>query len=83
MSSAFRRLLASALLLTGATSASAQTATGTVTGSVVERQSGRPIEGVQVRVVGTQRGAQTDQAGQFRLIAVPPAVTATTRVDAP
>lgn len=71
MSSAFRRLLASALLLTGATSASAQTATGTVTGSVVERQSGRPIEGVQVRVVGTQRGAQTDQAGQFRLIAVP------------
>jgi TonB-linked SusC/RagA family outer membrane protein len=67
MCSAIRRLLAGALLFVAASPALAQTAVGTVTGTVTDRQTNRPIEGVQVRVVGSPRGTQTDQTGQFRL----------------
>ena len=71
MSSVLRRLLAGAVLLAVSTPLAAQTAVGTITGSVVDRASNRPIEGAQVRVVGSPRGAQTDQSGQFRLASVP------------
>ncbi len=44
---------------------------GTITGRVVDRANQRPIEGVQIRIIGTQRGAQTDATGQYRIAAVP------------
>ncbi|MDB4880999.1 MAG: TonB-dependent outer membrane protein SusC/RagA [Gemmatimonadetes bacterium] len=48
-----------------------QGATGTITGRVVDRQAQRPLDGVQIRVVGTPRGAQTDQTGTYRIVGVP------------
>ena len=71
MRSTIRRLLAGALLFVAASPGGAQTAVGSVAGTVVDRQSNRPIEGVQVRVVGSPRGTQTDQTGQFRLTGIP------------
>ncbi|MEO6526589.1 MAG: TonB-dependent receptor plug domain-containing protein, partial [Gemmatimonadaceae bacterium] len=52
-------------------SAFAQGSAGTVSGSVKERGSDRALQGVQVRVVGTQRGAVTDAAGRYRIVNVP------------
>src|SRR5215212_8485712 len=54
-----------------ASSAVAQGTAGTVSGTVRERGTERVIAGVQVRVVGTQRGAQTDAAGRYRIAGVP------------
>ena len=54
-----------------ATTAMAQGTVGTVTGTIRERGSERAIQGVQVRVVGTQRGAITDAAGTYRIAGVP------------
>ena len=50
MCSAIRRLLAGALLFVAASPGGAQTAVGSITGTVMDRQSNRPIEGVQVRL---------------------------------
>jgi TonB-linked SusC/RagA family outer membrane protein len=69
--STHRRLIAGALALAIAAPAWAQTAVGTVTGRVVDRATQRPIEGVQIRIVGTTRGAQTDPSGQYRIVSVP------------
>ncbi|HEX9485302.1 MAG TPA: TonB-dependent receptor plug domain-containing protein, partial [Gemmatimonadaceae bacterium] len=49
--------------------ASAQT--GTIAGRVVDRAAQRPIPAVQVRVLGTQRGAVTDENGDYRILSVP------------
>ena len=38
-------------------------ATGTVTGRIIEAASQRPLPDVQVSVVGTQRGAITNDQG--------------------
>ncbi|HKH92142.1 MAG TPA: SusC/RagA family TonB-linked outer membrane protein, partial [Gemmatimonadaceae bacterium] len=54
-----------------ASSAAAQGTAGAVSGTVRERGTERAIAGVQVRVVGTQRGAMTDAAGRYRIAAVP------------
>jgi len=54
-----------------ASSATAQSTVGTVSGTIRERGTERAIPGVQVRVVGTQRGAVTDAAGVFRIAGVP------------
>jgi hypothetical protein len=49
----------------------AQTATGVVTGKVTDRNSQRPLASVQVRVAGSPRAALTDDAGNYRITAVP------------
>jgi TonB-dependent SusC/RagA subfamily outer membrane receptor len=46
-------------------------AQGTVTGRVTDRTTGAPIVDAQVIVVGTQRGARSDDAGQYRIANVP------------
>ena len=53
-----------------ASPAMAQGTVGTVTGTIRERGTERAIPSVQVRVVGTQRGALTDAAGNYRIAGV-------------
>ncbi len=63
-------ILATALSF-GAVTANAQT--GTLTGRVVDAQSGAPITSAQVVVAGTTIGAAVDNDGRFRLVNVPAA----------
>lgn len=44
---------------------------GTITGTVVEEGSQRPLSGVQIFVVGTQRGSLSNQSGEFTVTGVP------------
>ncbi len=74
MSSGFRRLLAGAMALVLAAPAWAQS-TGTLAGRVIDRQTQRPLGSVQVRIVGTARGAQTAESGAYRIVNVPTGVT--------
>ena len=74
MSSGHRRVLAGLIALAIAAPAWAQS-TGTITGRVIDRQSQRPLGGVQVRIIGTARGSQTDDAGAYRIANVPIGVT--------
>lgn len=60
----------SALALLVALSAAAQT--GKVAGRVVDAQSGTPVIGASVLVVGTERGASTDVDGYYSVIGVRP-----------
>ncbi|MFI5257140.1 MAG: TonB-dependent receptor plug domain-containing protein, partial [Gemmatimonadales bacterium] len=73
MSSRIERYLGTALVLVLvlATPSLAQTATGTIAGRVVDRQSQQPIAGVQLRVAGSARGAQSDDQGAYRIPGVP------------
>ena len=57
-----------ALALVLAPSARAQGTVGTVSGTIRERGSERALSGVQVRVVGTQRGAITDATGGWEAV---------------
>lgn len=50
---------------------SAQVATGTITGRVVDSTSSQPLPNVTVSVTGTQRGALTGPDGRFTITAVP------------
>jgi TonB-linked SusC/RagA family outer membrane protein len=43
---------------------------GTITGKIVEVNSQRPLSDVQVRVLGTQRGAITNDQGDYRIAGV-------------
>ena len=70
MSRGNRWLLAGAMALASAMPAWAQS-TGSIAGRVIDRQTERPLVGVQVRVVGTTRGAQTDETGAYRILNVP------------
>jgi TonB-linked SusC/RagA family outer membrane protein len=72
--SGYRRLLAGAMALALAAPAWAQS-TGTIAGRVIDRQTQRPLASVQVRIVGTTRGAQTDEGGNYRLVNVAAGVT--------
>lgn len=74
MSSGYRRLLAGAMALAFAAPAWAQS-TGLITGRIVDRGTQRPLGGIQVRIVGTTRGAQTDETGAYRIASVPVGVT--------
>jgi hypothetical protein len=69
MRRSFFSLVTAVLVL--ASSAMAQGTVGTVSGTIRERGTERAIAGVQVRVVGTQRGAMTDAAGRYRITSVP------------
>ena len=50
----------------------AEPTTGTVTGRITEVNSQRPLSDVQVRVVGTQRGAITNDQGDYRITGITP-----------
>lgn len=53
-----------------ASAANAQGTVGAITGTIRERGTDRALPGVQVRVVGTQRGAMSDAAGRYRISGV-------------
>lgn len=50
----------------------AEAQTGKIAGIVTDAETGAPIEGVQVRVVGTGYGAITSSNGRYFIISVPP-----------
>lgn len=71
VTTALRRLCAAALCaLASATAAHAQQAT--VSGTVTEAATLRPIDGAFVSLEGTDIGTVTDEEGRYRLTAVPP-----------
>ena len=70
MSGGFRQFLFGAMALALASPAFAQS-TGTITGRVTEKQTQRPLSNVQVRIVGTNRGAVTDDSGSYRIANIP------------
>jgi TonB-dependent starch-binding outer membrane protein SusC len=45
--------------------------TGIIAGRVTERQTERPLANVQVRILGSNRGAVTDDSGSYRVVNVP------------
>lgn len=61
----------SLLTFAAAASAGAQQATGTITGTVLERGSEKPVESSQVTVLGTRLGAQVNAQGTFTIRGVP------------
>ena len=66
-----RLLLAAALaLLCAAPALHAQDA-GTISGRVTAASNQRPLAGVQVAVVGTQRRAVTNASGEYQIVGVP------------
>ena len=69
------RFVVRPLLIVGAAVALASPAlaqsTGTIVGRVIERTTNRPLAGVQIRVVGTTRGATTNDSGAYRIPGVP------------
>ncbi len=71
MSSNLRRLLVGALALAISTPALAQAQVGTVSGRVIDRATQRGLGSAQVRIVGSPRGAQTDENGDYRITNVP------------
>ena len=50
----------------------AQAQTGKLTGVVTDAESGKPVEGVSVIIQGTTLGANTNAAGRYFIISVPP-----------
>lgn len=75
MRSRLRMALGGLLAVVTAAAASAQSGTGIVSGRIVDRQSQLPLASAQVRLTGTQRGAQTDQNGVYRITGVPAGTT--------
>ena len=69
------RFVVRPLLIVGAAMALASPAAaqqpGTIVGRVTDRATQRPLVSVQVRIVGTQRGAATDDSGSYRITDVP------------
>src|SRR5262249_53778859 len=70
MRTSVRQALAAAIAVAIAAPAFGQV-TGTITGRVAERDTQRPLASVQVRVIGTSRGAVTDDSGSYRIVNVP------------
>ncbi|HZS58815.1 MAG TPA: carboxypeptidase regulatory-like domain-containing protein, partial [Gemmatimonadaceae bacterium] len=58
-------------LLWAATAAAQQAPVGTVSGTVTDADTKTPISDVGVVVVGTNRAARTNAAGQYRITNVP------------
>lgn len=44
---------------------------GTITGTILSEETAEPIPGADVSIVGTARGAVTNDRGEFRLVAPP------------
>jgi TonB-linked SusC/RagA family outer membrane protein len=70
----FRHLLHASLIASAVPWALAaqQPAQGTVTGRVIDAATQRPLPDVQVSVVGTQRGAISNEQGDFRIVGITP-----------
>jgi TonB-linked SusC/RagA family outer membrane protein len=71
----FSRLLpltAAVALVAPAAGAQQPAAAGTITGTVTEQGTSTPLAAVQVNVVGTTRGAITNEAGVYRILGVTP-----------
>ena len=68
----FARGLFAAALAACALPAAARAQAGRVSGSVVDAQTGQPLEGVSVFLAGTGRGAMTRANGRYIIINVPP-----------
>jgi TonB-linked SusC/RagA family outer membrane protein len=49
----------------------AQQEPGTIRGTVINAETGQPVEAVQISVVGTQRGTLTDARGMYIVVGVP------------
>ncbi|MCG6986778.1 MAG: SusC/RagA family TonB-linked outer membrane protein [Gemmatimonadetes bacterium] len=64
-------LLATAALLWAAPEAGTAQATGTVTGTVTDVASGRPLAQAQVHIPALRRGAQANGEGRYLLLNVP------------
>lgn len=64
-----RTAMAAVLALVSATALSAQT--GGVMGTVTDRETGQPLPGAQVTLVGTQRGVLANDQGRYVFTAVP------------
>jgi len=69
-SSALRRIALAAALLLAAPAAAQQRASLTLT--VVEAETGRPVAGARITVSGVGQAALTDAEGKARITAVPP-----------
>ena len=65
-------LAAAAAIVAPAAGAQQPASTGTITGTVTEQGSSAPLAAVQVQVVGTTRGAITNDAGVYRILGVTP-----------
>lgn len=70
MRSRGRQFLVGALAVAIASPALAQS-TGTIAGRITDRQTSRPLGNVQVRILGSNRGAITDDSGSYRVANVP------------
>ena len=68
------------VLLLSATSAAAQAQTGAVVGRVTDAQSGAPLEGAEVVVVGHGRSALSRSDGRYVILGVLPG-TVTVRAE--
>lgn len=78
LSGSSRRWLTAIALMIGAVvpgTGTAQGQTGTVTGRVVDVQSGAPVLTAQVTVAGTTLGSAVDNDGRFRILNVPVSAT--------
>ena len=74
-------LAGAALALCAGVSAAAAQGTGTVRGTVTDAVTRRPVDGVQVFVVGTDLGTLSNAAGQFQFnVAAGPVTLRTRRV---
>jgi hypothetical protein len=45
---------------------------GGIAGTVTDRATGEPLYGANIAIVGTMRGASTNELGQYSIIALPP-----------
>src|ERR1044071_153196 len=63
---ALRCGVAIVLTFAGALTAAAQQTTGVVRGKVTDATTGRPVDGVQVYVAGTDLGTLTNADGQYQ-----------------
>jgi outer membrane cobalamin receptor len=68
------------LFLGGSPPLAAQQATGNIRGEATDASTGQPLNGVQVSIPGTGRGALTDLRGSFLILNVP-AGTVTVRAE--
>jgi hypothetical protein len=65
-------LVTAAVLLVGSVAGLHAQQPGEVEGRVVNAETGQPIAGAQLQVVGTQRGNMSGEDGTFRITDVPP-----------
>ncbi|MDP9200321.1 MAG: TonB-dependent receptor plug domain-containing protein [Gemmatimonadota bacterium] len=65
------RLVLAALAIAVLPAAVAAQSDGTINGQVVDQTTRSPVQDAQISVVGTQRGALTDQQGRFTITSIP------------